>query len=196
MRWQAQSDLCEFTESDLLREAAWVILCSGFREAYVRSCFSFVSLCFCEWESAALICENADLCRVTALSRFGNARKIEAIINTAKYVRETGFNIYKMAVLQDPITSLRCLPYIGVITAFHLAKNLGANVAKPDRHLSRFAAVQGFHNAHALCSAVAQATGDAQNVVDVVLWRYLEQMHRFVGDPSKKKRVAKQTEAS
>ena len=39
-----------FTESDLLREAAWVILCSGFREAVIRRMFDFISLCFCDWE--------------------------------------------------------------------------------------------------------------------------------------------------
>jgi hypothetical protein len=177
IRWQARCNLREFTESDLLREAAWVILCTGFREAFVRTCFSFISICFCEWESAALICENADLCRATALSRFRNVRKIEAIINAAKYVHGTGFDIYKTAILQDPIPALRCLPYIGGVTAFHLAKNLGADLAKPDRHLSRLAAAHGFY--------------DARNVVDLVLWRYLEQGHRYNEDSFRGKQVTK-----
>lgn len=182
IRWQALRNLSEFTESDLLREAAWVVLCSGFREAFVRTCFSFISICFCEWESAALICENADLCRATALSGFGNVRKIGAIVDAARYVHETGFDVYRTAILHDPIPALRCLPYIGEVTAFHLAKNLGANLAKPDRHLSRLAAAQGFYNAQDLCSAIAQATGDPRNVVDLILWRYLEQRHRFNED--------------
>jgi hypothetical protein len=189
IQWQAQCSLREFTESDLLREAAWVVLCTGFRESFVRTCFSFISICFCEWESAAVICENADLCRATALSKFGNMRKIEAIINAAKYVRSTGFDIYRTAILQDPIPALRRLPYIGGVTAFHLAKNLGADLAKPDRHLSRLAAAQGFYDAHALCSAIAQATGDPRNVIDLILWRYLEQGHRFNEDSIKGKQL-------
>jgi len=55
-----------------------------------------------------------------------------------------GFDVYKRAVLQDPVPTLRSFPYIGGVTAFHLAKNLGADLAKPDRHLSRLAAAQGF----------------------------------------------------
>lgn len=178
MRWQVARNIREFTESDLLREAAWVILCSGFRESVIRSCFSFISLCFFEWESAEIICQNADLCRVTALSSFRNKRKIEAIINAAAYVSTTGFEDYRKAIVEDPILALSCLPYIGGVTVYHLAKNLGADVAKPDRHLSRFATSQGFPDVHSLCSAIANATGDPPRLVDVILWRYLVEQNQ------------------
>lgn len=44
-----------FSESDLLGELAWVILCSGFRERVVRRIFGKISLCFFDWASAATI---------------------------------------------------------------------------------------------------------------------------------------------
>src|SRR6476469_9486418 len=68
--WQCQKVFQHFTESDLLREAAWVILCSGFRESVVRQNFDFISLCFCDWQSAAQICDCAEQCRATALTKF------------------------------------------------------------------------------------------------------------------------------
>jgi hypothetical protein len=176
--WQIARDLQEFGESDLLREAAWVILCTGFRESIVRSIFPFISVCFCEWESASLICKNADLCRATALTAFRNVRKIEAIIKTARYVCDTGFERYKTEIIQSPVLALRRLPYIGEITAYHLAKNLGADVAKPDRHLVRFAASQGFGDVHSLCLAISNATGDPLRLVDLVLWRFLAETNR------------------
>lgn len=176
--WQAKRDLYQFNESDLLREAAWVILCCGFRESIVRQCFSYISLCFCEWESAAIICKNATLCRTTALSAFKNTRKIDAIIGTAQYVNNIGFETYRIAILQDSVAALRLLPYMGEICACHLAKNLGADMAKPDRHLMRFAAAHGFSSPHELCSEISRATGDSLRVVDIVLWRFLAEKNK------------------
>jgi len=173
--WQATRDLRQMTESELLRESAWVILCSGFREAIVRRSFSYLSICFCEWESAEAICHNADICRETAMSCFNNVRKIDAIINTASYVHRIGFDAFRQQIIQNPVATLRCLPYIGDITGYHLAKNLGADVAKPDRHLTRWAASCGFDNVQVLCSILAEATGDPVRVVDLVIWRFLEQ---------------------
>jgi len=176
-----ECELREFGESDLLREAAWVILCSGFRESVVRGLFSYISACFCEWESAATICENAEICRATAMSRFRNSKKIDAVVKTATHVNSVGFERYKVQILQDPISTLQLLPYIGPITAYHLAKNLGADVAKPDRHLSRFAARLGFADVQDLCSAISRATGDSRRLVDLILWRSLEQGYKFDG---------------
>ena len=177
IEWQASRTLDRFTEQDLLREAAWVILCSGFRESVVRNSFSFISLCFYEWESAAMISANSELCRATALAAFRNDRKIDAIVRTAFYINAIGFDSYRIEILADPILALRRLPYVGGITAYHLAKNLGADVAKPDRHLVRFAASQGFDDVHGLCSTIAKETGDPLRVVDIILWRFLVQKH-------------------
>ena len=66
----------------------------------------------------------------------------------------------------------RCasLPWIGDITKYHLAKNLGANVAKPDRWLVRLADAEKT-TVDQLCRRLAIATGDRVATVDVVLWR-------------------------
>ncbi len=170
--WQRERDFGAFSETDLLREAAWVILCSGFRESVVRRCFDFISLCFCDWESASRICSSATQCRTTALAGFGNSKKIDAILATSALVNKVGFPQLKGSILRDPIRSVQTLPFIGPITAFHLAKNLGYNTAKPDRHLVRVAAALGYSDAHLLCSSISVATGDPIQVVDLVLWRY------------------------
>jgi hypothetical protein len=172
--WQLARELHAFTESDLLREAAWVTLCAGFSEAVVRRRFDFISLCFCDWESAEAICSRAERCKATSLTRFGNRQKIEAIISTAKFLDRTGFAEFKRLVLADPINALQSLPFIGPVTAFHLAKNLGFPTAKPDRHLQRLARIMGYSNAHQLCGALASATGDPVQLIDIVLWRFAE----------------------
>lgn len=62
------------------------------------------------------------------------------------------------------------LPWIGKITKFHLAKNFGVDVAKPDVHLQRLADHEGT-SPQELCLALAAITGYRVNTIDVVLWR-------------------------
>lgn len=162
-----------FTETDLLREAAWVILCSGFREAAVRRIFDFVSLCFCDWSSAKDIVECGELCVSSALIAFRYERKLRAILAVAHEIAEFGFSNVRHDILKQPIERLQSFPFIGAITAYHLAKNLGFDHAKPDRHLNRAADAFGFASAFDLCQRLARVVGQREKVVDLVLWRYI-----------------------
>lgn len=170
--WQSRLVFDGFTESQLLRESAWVILCCGFRERIVRRTFGYISLCFCDWSSAEEIMKHEDLCQRTALKAIHNEGKIRAIVAVAKRVCDHGFCCVKQRILSAPLVELQEFPYVGPTTARHLAKNLGMDVAKPDRHLSRIAEMAGTGGAQELCSLLSGMTGDPVSVVDVVLWRY------------------------
>lgn len=176
LAWQKSLDILTVTESDFLREAAWVVLCSGFRESIVRRTFPQFSLCFLEWESAQLIVDYKDHCRAAALSCFANSRKVDAIIRIAYEIAMDGFASFRASVLANPVDSLQRLPQIGTVTARHLAKNLGVAIAKPDRHLERLASLAGYPTVDALCQDIAELSGDSVQVVDVVLWRYSERL--------------------
>jgi hypothetical protein len=162
-----------FSEADFLRESAWVILCSGFKEVTVRRHFDFISLCFCDWECAGTIVASAQECRMSAIQVFRNAAKIDAIVDAATRVAAAGFEAVRLAIASDPIGTLRTFRFIGPITAFHLAKNLGFDVAKPDRHLVRLVRRFGFTDASHLCGSIGRAVGEKTRVVDLILWRYL-----------------------
>lgn len=73
---------------------------------------------------------------------------------------------------EDKIEFLETLPFIGKITKYHLARNLGIDCAKPDRHLERLAYRFGFSSTHDMCDYVAKKTGERIGTVDVILWRY------------------------
>lgn len=62
------------------------------------------------------------------------------------------------------------LPWIGEITKYHLAKNFGVQVAKPDVHLQRLADLEQT-TPQALCERLAVETGYRVATVDVLLWR-------------------------
>jgi hypothetical protein len=171
--WQRNVSFAKVTESEFLREAAWVIFCSGFRERTLRARFGYLSLCFCDWESAVAITEKATACRTTALAGFNHVGKVEAVIQIARRVASIGFVETKHEILLQPIRTLRTLPYIGPVTVYHLAKNLGLPVAKPDRHLQRLATAVEYSDVHMLCADIAALTGDPIHVVDLILWRFL-----------------------
>lgn len=65
---------------------------------------------------------------------------------------------------------LKSLPYIGDITKYHLAKNLGEDIAKPDRHLVRIA-TKYKETPQTLCERLARETGYRIATIDLILWR-------------------------
>ncbi|QPF85387.1 hypothetical protein IC762_03365 [Bradyrhizobium genosp. L] len=175
IRWQERAGLNGFSESDFLREYAWVVLNSGFRESVVRKHFNFISLCYCDWQSAREICELSDVCSSTALTVFGNRRKLQAISQTAAIVHQLGFQQVKAYLDNDFFGFATSFPLIGPITVHHLAKNLGVKTAKPDRHLARLALRFGYSTVNEMCSTLSFVTGDNISVTDIVLWRFEEQ---------------------
>lgn len=173
IHWQAELQPADFSESDFLREYAWVVLNSGFREAVIRKYFDYISLCYCDWSSAKEIFELGDVCSNAAARAFGNIKKLRAITRTAGVLDQIGFANFKDSLIAD-FDFCQSLPFIGPITARHLAKNLGFDVAKPDRHLARLAMQFGYCSVHDMCLAISERTGDRLSVADIVLWRFAE----------------------
>ena len=71
---------------------------------------------------------------------------------------------------KDKLAYLRTLPWIGDITKYHLAKNFGLPLAKPDVHLQRLAKTFST-TPQALCEDLAKASGFKVATVDTILWR-------------------------
>lgn len=63
----------------------------------------------------------------------------------------------KLRNADDLIEFSARLPWLGPVTKFHLAKNLGADVAKPDVHLNRLADREGV-TAQQLCERLGKET--------------------------------------
>ena len=96
--------------------------------------------------------------------------------------RERLFAEYRRIRSTDEVVVEWCgkLPWIGSTTKFHLAMNCGADVCKPDVHLTRLAQHQG-ETVNALCGRLAGYGGgfstgrtriavDRVSVVDRILW--------------------------
>ncbi len=140
------------TDADIFwREFAWVVLNSGMKAQVAAGI----------WQRVRPTVENGG----SAAEVFGHKGKAAAI--DAVYAHR-GERLAEYLAAADKLAYLRGLPWIGDSTCYHLAKNFGHDVAKPDRHLVRIAGAEGVH---ALCARLARASGDRVATVDLVIWR-------------------------
>lgn len=180
IKWQQERSFEKLYEWEFLQEASWVILSSGMKESIVRLKFDELASIFFYWSNTELIVHNRNRCKKKALSIFNHEKKIESIIRIAEMVHKNGFENIKNNIRRDELDYLETLPYIGPITRYHLAKNIGLNVVKPDRHLVRIAATTNHPTAYDLCNEISKHTKDSLNVIDLVLWRFATCERKYV----------------
>jgi hypothetical protein len=167
--WQAAAADVAVTVRSFTEQAAWVIMSAGMSEMVVRERFPSVACAFHGFDVERIIRDAT--CRRAALEAFGHERKVDAIFTVASWAHELGdAQVRHLVEIRDEPT-LTALPFIGPATVRHLLKNLGAPVAKPDRHLLRVAAACD-RAVDGLCAEIAEALGEPIGVVDIVLWRW------------------------
>lgn len=103
------------------------------------------------------------------LQDIGHPEKRKAI-EKARDEYVTWFADLKTA--EDKISYLETLPWIGPITKYHLARNLGLDFCKPDRHLSRVSTEFGFKDPHEMCRFISEKLNIKIGTVDLIIWRY------------------------
>jgi len=75
---------------------------------------------------------------------------------------------------EERIEFIQTLPYMGPATSYHLARNIGIDVAKPDRHLVRIAEHFNYIDVQQMCKDISSQTGDRIGTVDIILWRVMQ----------------------
>ncbi len=140
-------------EVALVQEYAWVVLNSGMRHTVARAIMDRV------WPLLSS--------EMAIGAAFGHRGKVAALLDTWSRRHQ---RLAEFQAAPDPVAWCETLPWIGPITKWHLAKNLGVDCAKPDRWLVRLAAIED-ETVDELCRRIAENTGDRVATVDVVLWR-------------------------
>jgi hypothetical protein len=105
-----------------------------------------------------------------ASSVFGHAGKSAAIDDIWSRREHWLFQYSRVTTDADRLSACEAMPWIGPITKYHLAKNFGAQVAKPDVHLQRLADLEGV-TPQVLCERLSAEVGLKIATVDLVLWR-------------------------
>ncbi len=150
--WSENLKLCNSADV-FLSEYIWVIVNSGMKNQIARKIFERIT--------------TAIKSGVPINTVFGHKGKVKAICTVMSKTKQY-FAEYQQA--KDKLEYLITLPWIGPITKYHLAKNLGHDCVKPDRHLVRIAR-QHNTTCQELCQRLAKETGLRIATIDVVLWR-------------------------
>jgi hypothetical protein len=180
IEWQDSITYSSLTEQSFLPEVAWVILAGGLSDRVVQKKFPKIKNIMFGFSSAELIVKNKKECFDQALKEFNHPGKIKAILSVAEDLVNQSFEVIKGHIFLYGVEYLKTFPYIGEITAYHLAKNIGLPVAKPDRHLMRMSKALGYSHPADLCRKISEEVNEKIALVDVVLWRYATLDQRYV----------------
>ena len=151
IQWTENVKLCQDVDS-FLCEYIWVVVNSGMKNQIAEKIYKKII-------EALKIGKLPD-------SVFNHEGKTDAIIKVISNL-DNIFNNFLNA--SDKIAFLKTLPFIGKITKYHLARNLGLDCCKPNRHLERIASnyrLKPFE----LCKMLSKLSGDRIGTVDVILW--------------------------
>ena len=139
------------TAEQFFEQYVWCVLNAGMKEQIARKI----------WERYL---ENLD---PFVVGHLGKRKAIETGLKN--YVKWFG----ELKCRKDKIKYLESLPWIGPITKYHLARNIGIDTVKPDRHLVRLSDRFGFKTPLKLCEHVKNEIGGSEKVglIDLVFWR-------------------------
>jgi hypothetical protein len=150
--WAEELKPC-LSEDVFALEAVWVIISSGMKNQVARIIEERIYKAIADYQPIGSVFRHK-----------GKVKAIEYILANKAQL----FKAFQGAKLK--LESLKSLPWIGDITKYHLAKNLGLDMVKPDRHLVRIAEKEG-KIPYQLCKEISDLTGDKVSVVDTVIWR-------------------------
>ena len=170
--WQDNLNFNSLTESDIIREAVWIILSSGMNYKVVYRKFEELSPIFNYWHNnKSLLLKKENLIK-KSIAVFNHEKKIKAIIGFIEFLDHEGLERFKNNLSQIGVGYLKNLSFFGPATSYHFVKNLGLPFSKPDRHLNRISHKFGFDSTESFCSYLSTKIAEKKSVVDLVFWRY------------------------
>jgi len=165
------------------REYVWVVHATGFSAKAVGKFMPRLLNAYGWWD--ALACKQFEDVMIRVAPVCNNLQKAKAVHATAKMMfdgmmgkktqngkfepKSVTWADWKQKNLSSP-ELLAKLPYVGRITCFHLARNIGLlEFVKPDLHLVRMAKHWGFDDCVQMCEAV-RPPGMPLGIVDLIFW--------------------------
>ena len=149
----SQSIAAPTTADELAERAIFVICNSGMKYSVAGPIFERCMTALRQGRSAG-----------DAFGHPGKVRAIDAIWTNSQSLFD------QFATGHATLELVANLPWIGPVTKYHLAKNLGIDTAKPDIHLERLARRDGT-TPHKLCKRLARQTSYRLATIDTILWR-------------------------
>ena len=170
----------KFSPEEFAEECFYVVCVAGFKQDYAKAMCKKIT---------DYIKINPNFSEENLLNIYKNKLKVKAIKSiwdNRQYYRNT---FYDLKTINEKIEFLGKIPYIGNITKYHLARNLGLNFVKYDIWIQRLGValygtsefIDKVNNTKLLpqikyfCDLmfdhIHRETGEKVGFIDVVLWR-------------------------
>jgi len=160
------------TKEEFYREYAYVVYNSGFRNAIVEAKWPRLLSAYNGFQ-IVYVSEHPVQVYSDAMQIISHKGKTRAIIDAARTIRDLDWPNFKKEVNNDFMT-LKRFPFIGDVTVYHLARNMGVDTIKPDVHLRRMSARYGL-DPFTMCNRIHEETGLTLHMIDTIIWRASEQ---------------------
>jgi hypothetical protein len=153
-------------------EYVWVVHATGFSAKAVGKFMPRLMEAYGPYQELANRAIDRAIDRVKVVCN--NPQKIKAVHTTSqlldKNIKLHGWDEFRNTKLATP-EQLQKLSYIGPVTCYHLARNIGLlNCVKPDLHLIRLADHWGFPDCTSMCKEMGKDSGLPLGIVDLVVW--------------------------
>ncbi len=160
-------DVADLTPHLFWSEYLWVVYCSGFTPKVITGKFNGLMNAYGPWDF--LTSWTFIWSRVQPV--FANRVKCKNALKCRELMKSSGWDNFRAAYCTS-IDELQQLPFIGAVTKYHLARNIGFDAVKSDLHLVRLARTYGFAEPDDLCYFLGGFSDERIGVVDFVLWAY------------------------
>lgn len=118
-----------FTPEEFSYEVFYVICVAGFKQDYAKK--------MCEKIIETIESKNGNINIDDLNEIYGNKNKVKSIFDVWQNRAEYQKKFYDIDNIKDKVNYLGTLPYVGNITKYHLARNLGLNFVKYDIWIQR-----------------------------------------------------------
>jgi hypothetical protein len=163
------------TKQHFYAEYCFGVWVAGFKYSIVKAKWEDFTQAYFNFRPEVIVEEeNAYWVKEECKKLIANIRKIDATIKCAKIINDIEDWQSWLDEVRKNIDKLKELPYVGDITKYQLARNIGVDCIKPDVHLLRLAKYYKM-NVFDVCQKIADETGSTLHRVDTVIWRSCEQ---------------------
>lgn len=181
--WRNLPRPSEVNDRYFLSELAWCVYNAGMSEQIVAKKWPALKEAYREFDAKEILHNREDVL-ADALKVVNHPEKAKAVVFSVEKVLRDGpiGELLSRMKVGEALEYFHSYPYIGNVTKYHLARNVGFDVAKPDRHLIRLAKILGYDSPGELVAEIAELTGEKKGFVDYVLWLWLSREGKHAYD--------------
>lgn len=144
------------------------------KEVVIRKKWSDINNLYYNFDTDMVV-KYSDNIRFNSTAIFNHKAKTEAVIKSASIIINDRPINKKLDILSEAeaLNYFKSYPFIGDITKYHIARNVGFDVVKPDRHLVRIAEFLNYSSPNELVQGIANITRERKGFIDYILWQWL-----------------------